>query len=124
MLVYKKFVIVILLVLGICNINVEAKEKEYRFIIIGDSGATYDLYEAKQQLIDCFQELTKGVDAKYYDQLINDYIIVKDNFSFENAVITIILGDGNGKQIEGELKRDYCTNREIETKVFLFELFK
>jgi hypothetical protein len=121
---YKKIIITIITIISVFNINVGAKNKTFRYLIIGDSNNNQEVYKLKDDLIYSFQAITTGLDETYFEQTIIDYIKDKEDFNYASNTITIVLGDGKGQKLEGELKTNYCENKEtIKTRVFLFELF-
>ena len=116
----KKIIIVILFLMLLTG--VEAKKEEPRYIIISSSyndGDIEYMYEVKNQLIKDYASWVKGVDDKY--QVLADHTYVY-NAIYNNGVYKIVLGEGNGKTLEGELKVSYCeSTTQIKKKSLLFD---
>ena len=104
--------------------GVEAKKEEPRYIIISSSyndGDIEYMYEVKNQLIKDYAIWVKGVDNKY--QALADHTHVY-NAVYNNGIYKVVLGEGKGKTLEGELKVSYCeSTKHIKKRSLLFEFF-
>ena len=81
----------------------------------------------KNQLIQEFQTLVEGLDETQYRKAIQTNLPISDTIEYDDDTIKIVLGDGKGVLLAGELKTDYCQGSEkkpLETKFFLLELFE
>lgn len=116
----KKFIFILLA--GMLCISVHAKSQEPQYKIIAHSNQESDiqkLYQIKDQLLKDYKIWVKGVDNK--DQVLADH---QSDYhaTYKQGVYMIVLGDGKGKSLSGELKVNYCDSTEdIETKSLLFD---
>lgn len=114
--------IIFVLLVGMLCVSVQAKSQEPKYKIIANSNQESDIkemYKIKDQLLLDFKQWVKGVDNK--DQVLADH---QSDYqaTFKQGVYKIILGEGKGKTLSGELKVNYCESTEdIETKSFLFD---
>lgn len=116
----KKMVIVVLMIM-LC-VGVNAKNYEPKYKIVGNSYNQKDIqemYKIKSQLLRDYKEWSIGVDNK--DQVLADH--QKDyNASYKQGIYTIIIGKGEGKTLEGQLKINYCeSTQEIKKKSLIFD---
>ncbi len=116
-----KKMIVVAILIGMLSGSVYAKSQEPQFEIVANSNQENDIkkmYEIKEQLLEDYKIWVKGVYDK--DQVLADH--TSDyNATYKQGVYRIVLGDGKGKSLTGELKTNYCeSTKDIETKSFLF----
>ena len=105
-----KKLIFIILVCMLC-VSVEAKSQNPKYKIISNS--------YKQEDINDYKEWVKGVDNP--DQALADH---QDDYhaTFKQGVYTIILGDGLGKSLTGDLKVNYCeTTKDLKSKSLIWD---
>lgn len=114
--------IIFILLVGMLCISVEAKENEPQYKIIANSYNQKDIdemYKIKNDLIKDYKEWSIGVSNK--DQVLADHTS-NYNATYQQGVYCIILGEGKGKSIEGELKVNYCeSTKDIQKKSFIFD---
>ena len=116
-----KKLIFIILVCMLC-VSVEAKSQNPKYKIISNSYKQEDInemYEIKNELLIDYKEWVKGVDNP--DQALADH---HDDYhaTFKQGVYTIILGDGLGKSLTGDLKVNYCeTTKDLKTKSLIWD---
>lgn len=116
-----KKLIFIILVCMLC-VSVEAKSQNPKYKIISNSYKQEDInemYEIKNELLIDYKEWVKGVDNP--DQALADH---QDDYyaTFKQGVYTIILGDGLGKSLTGDLKVNYCeTTKDLKTKSLIWD---
>lgn len=116
-----KKIIVIMLISFLC-ITVQAKSDIPQYKIIANSSQKSDIkemYDIKTSLLKDYKEWAKGVDNK--DQVLADH---QSDYhaTFKQGVYLIILGEGKGKSLTGELKANYCeSTNDIEKKSLLFD---
>lgn len=117
---YKKIMIVFLIFLTFTNLKVVAQDHRQYFQIVGDSNYSEDVYRVKNELIHSFQDLVMGLDESEYSAAIKNTLPEDERISYKNHTVTIVLGDGMGKVLEGELKTNYCfkDSESIETHFF------
>lgn len=116
-----KKIVVVILVLMLC-VSVQAKSKEPKYHIIANSNQEEDIqemYRVKDHLLKDYKIWAKGVDDK--DQVLADHQSDYDAV-YKQGVYTIVLGEGKGKSLNGDIKVNYCeSTKDIETKSFLFD---
>ena len=116
----KKIIIFLLIMMNLTSVC--AVNETPRYKIIGSSYQQEDIdemYKVKDQLLLNYKKWVKGVDDVY--QVLADH---QSDYhaTFKQGVYKIILGEGKGKTLSGELKVNYCESTEdIETKSFLFD---
>lgn len=116
-----KKIVYIILVSFLC-ISAQAKSLEPKYKIISNSYEEEDIkemYEVKTSLLKDYKEWVKGVDDK--DQVLvdhqSDYHAI-----YKQGVYYVVLGEGKGKSLSGELKVNYCeSTKEITKRSFLFD---
>lgn len=113
--------LICILLIGMLCVSVQAKSNEPHYKIIANSNQEKDIkemYKIKTDLLKDFKEWSKGVDNK--DQVLADH--QSDyNAIYKQGEYIIVLGNGKGKSISGEMKANYCeSTKDIETKSFLF----
>lgn len=116
----KKFICIVLI--GILLVSVEAKSQEPQYKIIANSNQESDIkemYEVKNNLLKDYKEWVKGVNNK--DQVLADHQL-DYHATYKQGMYCIVLGNGKGKTLSGELKVNYCeSTQDIEKKSFLFD---
>lgn len=68
------------------------------------------MYQYKNEIIKHYQDMITGMDE---EDVLKDMVIIYPNMYYENHQLYLIIGEGQGKTIKGELKKDYC---EVEIK--------
>ena len=116
----------ILGIMCLMNLHVIAQDETRYFVIYGDSHQIYNIYEAKNELINAYQDLVIGLNVEEYEKAIDCYTQSHDAVSYQNRTVTLVLGDGSGEMIQGKLKTNYCpdTDAHLETHFFFWELFQ
>lgn len=116
----KKIVLIVLIVL-LCT-TAYAKSEEPKYKIVSQSYKESDIkemYDVKTQLLKDYKIWAEGVDDK--DQVLADHQ-EEYNAIYKQGVYYIVLGDGMGKTLSGDLKVNYCeSTKEIKKRSFLFE---
>lgn len=123
----KKLLTILLVALTVFNVHTVAKEQKQYFKIYANSQNEQEAYKVKNQLIQEFQTLVEGLDETQYRKAIQTNLPISDTIEYDDDTIKIVLGDGKGVLLAGELKTDYCQGSEkkpLETKFFLLELFE
>ena len=119
----KKIMIIIILVLMFTS-STYAFSTTPRYKIISSSLNDQDIkemYEVKEKLLKDYRRWSEGVDD--LDQVLVDHCNEYDAV-YENHTYLIILGEGKGKSIEGDLKVNYCeSSKEIQKKSLIVEIF-
>lgn len=92
------------------------------FKIISNSNSKEDLqimYEYKNEIIENYAKMIIGIDKQ---QVIEDLILMYPDITYNNNELCLVIGEGMGKSIKGELKDNYC-NVDVKPKSWLVELF-
>lgn len=117
----KRFFLFIIMFSFIC-INVNANKSIPKYKIIANSNSEKDIsemYDIKKQLLVEFKEWSMGVND--VNQVLCDHVQDFDA-EYENGTYTIVLGKGNGKELVGDLKVNYCeSSSDLTKKSFLFD---
>lgn len=114
--------IICILLIGMLCISVQAKSSEPQYKIVANSNNENDIkemYKVKDLLLEDFKAWSKGVDDK--DQVLADH--QSDyNAIFNQGIYKIVLGSGQGKTLNGEIKTNYCeSTKDVKTKSLLFD---
>lgn len=116
----KRLVIIILFFMLLSGVT--AKVEEPRYIIISSSYNEKDIkymYEVKNHLLKDYAVWVKGVDDKYQVLADHEYVY---NADYKNGIYKIVLGEGKGKELKGELRVSYCDSvKQIKKKSILFD---
>lgn len=116
----KKIVFIVLV--GMLCVSAQAKSQEPQYKIIANSYEQNDIeymYKIKNDLIKDYKEWSIGVSNK--DQVLADHV-KQYNATYQQGVYYIVLGEGKGKSIEGELKVNYCeSTKDIQKKSLIFD---
>ena len=116
-----KNIVILMLLCGMIS-NVNAVEFMPRYKIIASSNYKKDIeymYEVKNNLIKDYSLWVKGVDNK--KQVLLDHL---DDYNavYKDDKYVIVIGEGKGHYIEGELSTHYCeSSKDIKKKSFIWE---
>lgn len=118
----KKLIIVVILLMNIMTVEAQSIVPTYK--IIANSNEQFDIeemYTTKNNLLNDYNVWVKGVDDVICTLIDHQYVY---DASFYNGQYTIILGEGNGKSIEGKLQTNYCsTTTDIKKTSWIMSLF-
>ena len=118
----RKVVVVILFLMLLTSAN--AKLVEPRYVIVSSTYSDEDIkemYDIKNSLLKDYAIWVKGVDDKYQVLADHEYVY---NADYCDGVYKIVLGEGKGKELKGELRVSYCTSTtQIKKKSLIYELF-
>ncbi|HHU27819.1 TPA: hypothetical protein GXZ54_01520 [bacterium] len=87
-----------------------------------------NLYNAKQHLITIYSE-----KILYKDPSLHQHLIIENlqEFAYENSVaryeegmIVIIIGEGKGSIINGELRKNFCDENVTNNRIYIIEWLK
>ncbi len=117
----KKILCIITLMIML-TVGVYARNTEPKYKIISRSYQEQDIremYDVKKSLLNDYKIWAQGVNDK--DQVLadhqNDY-----HAKYQMGIYTIILGEGKGKTLTGDLKVNYCeSTQDIHPHSFLFD---
>jgi hypothetical protein len=126
----KKFLSLLSVVLLGSSGSVEEKDFEYKYTVVADSNDVDDLmymYRVKEKLIDKYEGLIFNVNEKYHKQTIIDNLEYFDGEDYEtyykDESIYIVIGDGKGKSISGDLRRNSCDSKPVRVQFFFSKFF-
>lgn len=116
-------------VLGISTLTAQPSFS-YKYKITANSNSAGDLltlYEVKQDFLTTYNNLILTVNEVYHEQTIKDNLtnFIDEsigNAKYENDKIIIIIGEGKGNSLEGDLKRNICDNETTNYRIYLFDL--
>lgn len=116
-----KKIVFIILAAFFC-VNVQAKSHEPQYKIVGNSYSDEDIheiYQVKTSLLKDYKEWVQGVNDK--DQALIDHQ-KEYQATYKKGIYEIILGEGKGKTLTGDLKVNYCeSTQDIQTKSLFFD---
>ena len=126
-----KKVLSLLSVVFLSSTGSSREEKfDYKYTIVADSNDVSDLmymYNVKEKTIDKYEGLIFNINESHHKETIIDNL---DNFSgndykayYKNDSIYIVIGDGKGKSISGDLRKNVCDNKPIRVQFFFSEFF-
>ena len=110
--------------------NKNKPEFSYKYKITASSNEVSDMlvmYDVKQDFLKKYNELVLTLNSEYHrDAVINNL----DNFidssrgkcRYLNETIVIIIGEGEGGSIEGNLKSNICDEEATNYRIYLFDL--
>ena len=126
----KKFLSMLSVVLLGSSGSVEEKDFEYKYTVVADSNDVDDLmymYRVKEKLIDKYEGLIFNVNENYHKQTIIDNLEYFDGEDYEtyykDESIYIVIGDGKGKSISGDLRRNSCDSKPVRVQFFFSKFF-
>jgi hypothetical protein len=126
----KKFLSLLSVVLLGSSGSVKDNDFEYKYTVVANSNKVDDLmymYRVKEKLIDKYEGLVFNINEKYHKQTIMDnldYFDGKDyDVLYKNDAIYIVIGDGNGKSISGDLRRNSCDSKPVRVQFFFSKFF-
>ncbi len=93
------------------------------FSIVANSNTKEDIaemYQYKNEIIGSYQEMITGVSE---DEVMEDLTLLYPQMNYENNQLVLVIGEGKGKRISGELKKDYC-EVDVKPKSFIGSLFE
>jgi len=112
------------------SVNSAENNFNYSYTVVASSNSASDLlklYNVKEKLIDNYEALVFNINENYHEQTIKDNL---DYFSGEDYVayyrnneLYIVIGDGNGKSIAGDLRRNSCDSKPVRVQFFFSKFF-
>lgn len=121
--------LIALSVVGVSKLSSEPFK--YKYEITGNSKSAndiYNLYEYKEKLIDIYDEHFLALnDTEREKKLINNNQLFKIDENcrayYASGTIVVLVGDGKGLTITGDLRYDTCDETVIRTKIYIFDIF-
>ncbi len=112
--------------IGVSSSKYDKFSYEYQ-ITASDNSALgiIDLYNAKQHLIDTYNQEILFKDPTLHQHLIIENI---EDFAYEDSLakysdgkIIIIIGEGKGQTINGKLRTSYCDTSTTNNRIYIIE---
>ena len=105
---------------------------EYKYQIKTNSYSPLDEaagYYYKEQMIDKFEYELFTLDSydhtEYVINNLDHFKLTDDAYvTYQMGIICITLGDGNGRIIKGNFRKNECDEKVIREKYYILELFK
>lgn len=127
----KRFLSLISVVFLSSTGNVSNKnEFTYSYTIVADSNSASDLmymYKVKEKTIDNYESVAFNVNENYHKQSIIDnleYFSGEDYVAYyKNDSIYVVIGDGKGKSISGDLRKNSCDSKPVRVQLFFSKFF-
>ena len=126
----KKFLSLLSVVLLGSSGSVEENDFEYKYTVVADSNDINDLmymYKVKEKTIDKYEGLVFNINENYHKQTIIDNLVYFDGEDYKTYYkddsIYIVIGDGKGKSISGDLRRNSCDSKPVRVQFFFSEFF-
>ena len=104
-----KYVLIIALWFVVLSNVLWAKSYVIQYEIYDDSNVTR-VFEVKKELFKQFDALVDRVDNIYVGDLLKkkDFTIENCDVTYKDYVVTVVVGDGMGTYIHGELVQENC----------------
>ena len=104
-----KYVLIIALWFVVLSNVLWAKSYVIQYEIYDDSNVTR-VFEVKKELFKQFDALVDRVDNIYVGDLLKkkDFTIENCDVTYKDYVVTVVVGDGMGTYIHGELVQESC----------------
>lgn len=118
--------------LGVSGVKKEvSNEFSYKYEVVASSNSTSDvlqIYNVKENLINKYEQIAFNVDASYHKQAIIDNL---DTFNvcktcvakYENDKIVVYIGEGKGKKVTGDLRKNSCDSKPVRVQFFFSKYF-
>ena len=92
---------------------------------IYDNSSISQVFEVKKELFKQFDELTARVDSIYVGDLLENgtFTIENTSISYKDYTVTVIIGDGLGSYIHGDLVQESCVVKP-RGESFVMSLFE
>lgn len=127
----KKFLSLISIVFLSSTGNISNKTTfSYSYTIVSSSNSSSDLmymYNVKEKTIDNYESLAFNVNESYHKQTILDNIeyFSGDDYVayYKNDSLYIVIGEGKGKSISGDLRKNSCDTKPVRVQLFFSKFF-
>lgn len=119
-----KYLILVALWLVVLSNVLFAKSYVIGYEIYDDSNASR-IFEVKEELFEQFDVLVNRVDDVYINDLLEEYVFSIDDtvISYKDYKVTVVIGDGMGSYIHGELVEESCVMKP-RGESFIIQLFE
>ncbi|MBE6124010.1 MAG: hypothetical protein E7184_00505 [Erysipelotrichaceae bacterium] len=118
--------------LGVSGVKKQtSNEFSYKYEVIASSNSTSDvlqIYNVKESLINKYEQIAFNIDASYHKQAIIDNL---DSFNvcktcvakYEDEKIVVYIGEGKGKKVTGDLRKNSCDSKPVRVQFFFSKYF-
>ena len=102
----------------------------YKYVITANSNSVKDMlvmYDVKQEFISIYNNLVLTINESHHEKVVKDNINTFIDPSigtstYTKGKIVIVIGDGKGGSIEGELRKNACDEDAVNYRIYLFDL--
>lgn len=128
----KKLALSLMLIYSTITISSTKYDKFlYKYKVIANDNSALgliNLYNAKQHLLTVYSD-----KILYKDPTLHQHLIIENlqEFAYENSVaryeegmIVIIIGEGKGSIINGELRKNFCDENVTNNRIYIIEWLK
>lgn len=129
---FKKLALSLMLIYSTITISSTKYDKFlYKYKVIANDNSALgliNLYNAKQHLLTFYSD-----KILYKDPTLHQHLIIENlqEFAYENSVaryeegmIVIIIGEGKGSIINGELRKNFCDENVTNNRIYIIEWLK
>lgn len=129
---FKKLALSLMLIYSTITISSTKYDKFlYKYKVIANDNSALgliNLYNAKQHLLTVYSD-----KILYKDPTLHQHLIIENlqEFAYENSVaryeegmIVIIIGEGKGSIINGELRKNFCDENVTNNRIYIIEWLK
>ena len=111
--------------------SMEKKENfKYSYTIVSNSNDISDLmymYNVKEKIIDDYENLVFNVNENHHHEIIQNSIEIfsGDDYrtEYRNGVLHIVIGEGKGNIITGDLRKNSCDSKPVRVQLFFSKFF-
>ncbi len=123
----KKYIIIAMAWFFILCVHVSSTTEAIPYKLYMDTNRQ-DLYEVKEKILQTYEELMKGVNNESDAMMVVNHL---DYFVFDHTMqaswkanqLVLVVGDGKGAFIEGELQRNVLCMPQVKPKSIFQEIF-
>ena len=116
--------------LGLTGTVKESEKFNYSYTVISSSNDMSDLlymYNVKEKTINNYESLIFNVNENFHKETIIDnleYFSGEDYFAeYKNGDLVITIGNGKGKSISGDLRKNSCDSKPVRVQFFFSKFF-
>ncbi len=123
----KKYIAVAIVWFFILCVKVSSTTEAISYQLYMDTNRQ-DLYEVKESILQTYEELMKGVNNESDAMMVVnhlDHFVLDDTMqvSWKANQLVLVVGDGKGAFIEGELQRNMLCMPQVKPKSIFQEIF-
>ena len=103
----------------------------YKYEVVASSNTTADvlqIYNVKESLINKYEQIVFNIDSSYHKETIIDNLetfnVCKTCVAkYENDKIVVYIGEGKGKKVTGDLRKNSCDTKPVRVQFFFSKYF-